>query len=167
MSLPTDPKQWVKERFLISTDKNLLSPTAINHAFAQDCLYWANPVPEEVLRSLIENSFCFGLYQVNAPPFQDGDHHDAALQKPDAAHVEQIGFARLITDGVTFAYLTDLYVLPEYQGHGLGGWLIDCVDEGSPSVAALAVVHVADLGCEEPSLLRESAGDGGPRVGGY
>jgi GNAT superfamily N-acetyltransferase len=41
----------------------------------------------------------------------------------------QIGFARLITDEVTFAYLTDVYILKEYQGKGLGTWLIQCVDE--------------------------------------
>jgi len=41
----------------------------------------------------------------------------------------QIGFARLVTDEVSFAYLTDVYVLKEYQGKGLGSWLMDCVDE--------------------------------------
>lgn len=41
----------------------------------------------------------------------------------------QIGFARLITDEVTFAYLTDVYVLKEYQSQGLGQWLMQCLDE--------------------------------------
>jgi GNAT superfamily N-acetyltransferase len=41
----------------------------------------------------------------------------------------QIGLARLITDEVSFAYLTDVYILDEYQGKGLGTWLIKCVDE--------------------------------------
>jgi GNAT superfamily N-acetyltransferase len=40
----------------------------------------------------------------------------------------QIGLARLITDKVTFAYLTDVYILKEYQGRGLGTWLMDCVN---------------------------------------
>ncbi|PYH94533.1 hypothetical protein BO71DRAFT_398805 [Aspergillus ellipticus CBS 707.79] len=40
-----------------------------------------------------------------------------------------MGFAALVTVNVTFAYLTDLFVLPEYQGLGLGGWLLDCGDE--------------------------------------
>jgi hypothetical protein len=41
----------------------------------------------------------------------------------------QIGFARLVTDEVSFAYLTDVYVLKEYQGNGLGSWMMDCVNE--------------------------------------
>lgn len=41
----------------------------------------------------------------------------------------QIGLVRMITDGVTFGYLTDVYVLPEYQGKGLGRWMLACLDE--------------------------------------
>ncbi len=41
----------------------------------------------------------------------------------------QIGLARLVTDHVTFAYLSDVYILEEYQGKGLGTWLLGCVDE--------------------------------------
>ncbi len=45
------------------------------------------------------------------------------------ANPRQIGLARLVTDEVTIAYLTDVYVLEEYQGKGLGTWLIQCVNE--------------------------------------
>jgi GNAT superfamily N-acetyltransferase len=45
----------------------------------------------------------------------------------------QIGLARVITDYVTFAYLTDVYVLAEYQKKGLGSWLIKCVNEAIES----------------------------------
>lgn len=40
-----------------------------------------------------------------------------------------VGFARLITDYVTFAYLTDVYILPEHQGRGLGVWMMECLKE--------------------------------------
>lgn len=40
-----------------------------------------------------------------------------------------IGFARLVTDYVSFAYLTDVYILPEHQGKGLGKWMMECLDE--------------------------------------
>ncbi|RDW58967.1 uncharacterized protein DSM5745_11173 [Aspergillus mulundensis] len=119
MSLPQTPKQWTKQSnnqsFLISTDKTLLSLPAINTAFASDAIYWANPLPDESLQAMIDNSFCFGLYKTPA------SDNEQALQ--------QIGFARLITDGVTLAYLTDVYILPDHQGLGLGGWILDCVDE--------------------------------------
>ncbi|PLB35392.1 uncharacterized protein BDW47DRAFT_110502 [Aspergillus candidus] len=111
MSLPSDPATWSRDHFVISTDRSLLSLDAINNAFAQDFCYWSQPFPKDILQKIIDRSFCFGLYDTSLP------HH------------KQIGFARLITDDVTFAYLTDLYVLPDYQGRGLGGWLIDAIDE--------------------------------------
>jgi ribosomal protein S18 acetylase RimI-like enzyme len=118
MSLPTEPQSWLRDGFIISTDKNLLSIPSINTAFGEEFMYWTSSVPDQLLAQIIQNSFCFGLYK--APSQQEdkaGDHH------------KQVGFARLVTDCITFAYLTDVYVLPEYQGLGLGGWLLDCVDQ--------------------------------------
>ncbi|PYH86724.1 putative GNAT family N-acetyltransferase [Aspergillus uvarum CBS 121591] len=131
MSLPTEPIHWTRGEFLISTDKRYLLPTAINHAFVQDYMYWASPFPQDTLKKIIENSFCFGVYDLRSQRLCDDEngHPQRPVGDLNAADVKQIGFARLVTDGVTFAYLTDLYVLPEYQGQGLGGWLIDCVDE--------------------------------------
>jgi len=50
-------------------------------------------------------------------------------QSPEQDQPSLIGFARCITDKVTFAYLTDVYILPEWQGQGLGKWLISCIQE--------------------------------------
>ncbi|KAJ5661227.1 uncharacterized protein N7484_000599 [Penicillium longicatenatum] len=126
-SLPTQPRSWSKEDFTISTDKKYLSIPSINKAFGEDFMYWVNPVPEPVLLEIINNSFCLGLYRViQGANSKAGSQPLEALEAED---VEQIGFARLVTDSVTFAYLTDVYVLPEYQGRGLGGWLLDCVNE--------------------------------------
>lgn len=125
MSLPSEPRNWTKDGFLISTDKSLISVKALNAVFAQEFLYWAAAMPDEVLQTMVDASFCFGLYKIR----QEGD---TVAQKGDSVHpdsLQQIGFARLATDYVTFAYLTDVYVLPEYQGLGLGGWIIDCIDE--------------------------------------
>lgn len=114
-----NPQTWTLEpNYKISTDKALLSIRSINSVFAQDWMYWTASYPEEVLARIIENSLCFGVYKTTT---------STSPYSPDVH--EQIGFARIITDNVTFAYLTDLYILPEYQGAGLGRWLIDCVDE--------------------------------------
>ncbi|KAE8130939.1 hypothetical protein BDV38DRAFT_38611 [Aspergillus pseudotamarii] len=132
MSLPIEPQTWTKDVFMISTDKALLSVSAINTAFDTDALYWTKSYPEDVLKQIIEGSFCFGVYKTRPTiPSQKGESNGISSDIPTHSkeNVDQIGFARLITDNVTFAYLTDLYILPEYQGHGLGGWLIDCVDE--------------------------------------
>ncbi|KAL4788197.1 hypothetical protein BJX76DRAFT_353494 [Aspergillus varians] len=149
-------KQSKSQSFLISTDRSLLSLPAINAAFASDFIYWAASFPEDVLQGVINSSFCFGLYEktTSSPPLDttssartesesepEGQGQDqsqtheaeaeaeAETETVPAPALKQIGFARLITDRYTFAYLTDVYVLPEYQGHGLGGWLLACVDE--------------------------------------
>ncbi|KAF3386937.1 hypothetical protein F1880_000052 [Penicillium rolfsii] len=123
MPLPQEPRSWQKPGFLISTDKSLLSVPAINHAFSLDMMYWVKPVPENILQGIVDNSFCFGLYEV---PTTNTSADDQSFSPQD---LTQIGFARLVGDTITFAYLTDFYVLPGYQGLGLGGWMIDCIGE--------------------------------------
>jgi len=71
------------------------------------------------MKKLLDNSMCFGLYEL---PSSSSDI--AGRENP-----RQIGLARLVTDEVSFGYLTDVYVLKEYQGKGLGRWLIGCVNE--------------------------------------
>lgn len=90
-------------RYRISTDPTLLDLDAI-HAFLSTA-YWSPGVPRETVERSIRNSLAFGLY--------DGDR--------------QAGFARVVTDRATFAYLADVFVLPPYQGRGLGTWLIETV----------------------------------------
>ncbi len=87
----------------VSTDSARFDLDAI-HAFLSTS-YWAEGIPRPLLEQAIRNSLAFGLYE--------GER--------------QIGFARVITDRATFAYLCDVYVLPEHRGRGLGAWLMECV----------------------------------------
>lgn len=89
--------------YVVSTDHRRLDLGTV-HGFLKDC-YWASGVPLEVVERSVENSLCFGLYR--------GD--------------EQVGFARVVTDRATFAYLADVFVLDEHRGRGLGGWLMEVV----------------------------------------
>ncbi|KAJ5989517.1 hypothetical protein N7481_004727 [Penicillium waksmanii] len=120
------PRTWKRDnsKFFISTDQYLLSVKAVNEAYGREFLYWAKPFDEDVLRQMLYGCMSFGVYQ-QIPTAQSQDEPEP----PSAENTEQIGLARMITDGVTFGYLTDVYVLPEYQGHGLGRWLIECVSE--------------------------------------
>ena len=90
--------------FVISTDKSQLQFDVIQH-FLSDESYWAQNRTPEQTRTAIENSFCFGLFH--------GDR--------------QIGFARVVTDQATFAYLGDVFVLGEYRGRGLSKWLMETI----------------------------------------
>jgi ribosomal protein S18 acetylase RimI-like enzyme len=92
-----------REGFTVSTDPARLDVQAI-HAFLSTS-YWAEGIPRETVERSLRNSLCFGLYE--------GER--------------QIGLARMITDKATYAYLCDVYVLPEWRGRGLGTWMMECV----------------------------------------
>ncbi|KAJ5103573.1 hypothetical protein N7532_004102 [Penicillium argentinense] len=120
------PRTWRRDNseFFISTEKSLLSVKAVNEAYGREFIYWANPFDEEILHQMLHGCMSFGVYrQLRRSESQP------ELETPSADNTEQIGLARMITDGVTFGYLTDVYVLPEYQGYGLGSWLIECVSD--------------------------------------
>jgi GNAT superfamily N-acetyltransferase len=90
--------------YFISTNPSLLSIDII-HQYLYNESYWAQNVPRKVVEKSITNSLCFGLYKLN----------------------EQIGFARLVTDKATFAYLADVFILEQHRGKGLSKWLIEVI----------------------------------------
>lgn len=92
-----------RDRFEISDDKARLDVDRVHRNLAES--YWAKGIPRELVAHSIEGSMCFGLYDGKA----------------------QIGFARVISDRATFAYLCDVYVEVGYRGKGLGRWLIEVV----------------------------------------
>ena len=96
--------QLTRENFTIDTDRDRLQFDVIQR-FLEDESYWANRRTPEQTRTAIAHSICFGLY--------DGD--------------AQIGFARVVSDQATFAYLGDVFVLPTYRGRGLSKWLMQAV----------------------------------------
>ncbi len=97
-------KEFIKDDYLISTDKNKLD-FAVIHGFLSRESYWALNIPEEVVRRSIEGSLCFGVYHQG----------------------RQVGFARLITDFATVAYLGDVFIVKEHRGRGLSKWLVACI----------------------------------------
>lgn len=140
-------QEWKREvsgeTYVISTAMKLLDHEFINTAFGSEEMYWAKPIPAETLRLMLSQSLTLGVYKVNAAassstpssprtpsPTTEGTTQPKPVQ-------EQIGMARFITDYVSTAYLTDVYVLPEYRKHGLGQWLIECCNEVIKSMPAL------------------------------
>jgi GNAT superfamily N-acetyltransferase len=87
----------------VTTDKGSLDLEMV-HGFLKTT-YWAAGIPADVVMRSVENSLTFGLFR--------GD--------------EQVGFARLVTDYATFAYLADVFVLEPYRGQGLGKWMMEVV----------------------------------------
>ncbi len=88
--------------FTIDTERSRLDTDAIQH-FLENDSYWARNRTREQTLAAIENSICFGLYTAS----------------------RQIGFARVVSDRATFAYVGDVYVIDEFRGQGLSKWLME------------------------------------------
>ena len=98
--------EYRRDELLISTDRERLSLDVV-HGFLTNC-YWAKGIPREVVARSIDQALCFGIY--------DGEG-------------AQIGFARVISDFTTIAYVGDVFVLETHRGRGLGKWLMQCITE--------------------------------------
>jgi GNAT superfamily N-acetyltransferase len=90
--------------FVISTSRERLSLDVV-HSFLTNC-YWAKGIPREIVARSIEHSLCFGIYEGSGA---------------------QVGFARVVSDFATVAYLGDVFVLESHRGRGLSKWLMQCV----------------------------------------
>ncbi|MCU0237986.1 MAG: GNAT family N-acetyltransferase [Pyrinomonadaceae bacterium] len=93
--------EWRKNDFVISDDKSLLQIEVIQK-FLSDESYWAKTRSLEQTKTAIENSLCFGVYYKE----------------------KQIGFARVVSDFATFAYIGDVFILQEFRGKSLSKWLM-------------------------------------------
>ena len=100
---------WRQSDYFISTDNTLLDFPVILRFIAEES-YWGKGRTEPVMRRAIANSaICFGLYQ---------DTETGPVQ---------VGFARMISDLALFGYLSDVFVLSDHRGKGLGKWLVNTV----------------------------------------
>ena len=95
---------WQRDGIVISTDKQSLDTRYI-HEFLSNHSYWAAHIPYDTVCRSIEGSLCFGV-------FEQG---------------RQKGFARVITDQATFAYLADVFIDPACRGRGLGQFLLEVI----------------------------------------
>jgi GNAT superfamily N-acetyltransferase len=95
--------EWTRGPYSIATDPQRLDIDAI-HAYLSRS-FWAEGILRETVAKSIAHSLCFGLF------------HETS----------QIGFARVVTDRATFAYLCDVYVLEAHRAQGLGKWLTETV----------------------------------------
>lgn len=97
-------QNYHRNGFAVSTDPALLDIDLVHDYLSRET-YWAAGIPRDTLVRAIVGSLCFGVYEGDA----------------------QVGFARVVTDRATFAYLCDVFVLPEFRGRGLSKWLMECV----------------------------------------
>lgn len=88
---------------MVSSDRAKLDAQLIYKFLSTS--YWAEGITEEVVVRSINNSLCFGVF----------------------AGAQQVGFARVITDYATFAYLADVFIVESHRGLGLAKFLLECI----------------------------------------
>jgi GNAT superfamily N-acetyltransferase len=100
----SDRELWQRGEYTISTDRSRLDIDLI-HDFISNHSYWGTGRAREVVERSIENSMAFGVY-----------HGE-----------QQVGFGRIVTDYATFAWVADVFVVPEHRGRGLSKWLMEVI----------------------------------------
>jgi GNAT superfamily N-acetyltransferase len=96
--------EWSRGEYVVSTDPDRLDRPMIRR-FLREEAHWSRGVPPERVDRSLDHSLVFGLF------------HGA----------EQVGFARVVSDRASFAYLADVFVLPAHRRQGLGTWLVERV----------------------------------------
>lgn len=99
--------QWENGEFVVTCDTDRFDLDVISE-FLSDS-YWASGIPKQLVEKSIRNSLGFAVL--------NGE--------------QQVGFARIISDYATFAYLGDVFILPEFRGKGLSKWLMECIQSHS------------------------------------
>ena len=95
---------YLNKGYNISTDQSLLQFDAI-YDYLNTQSYWAKGISKEKLQIAIQSSVCFGVYHQN----------------------KQVGFARVISDNSTFAYLADVFIIASHRKQGLSKWLMQTI----------------------------------------
>jgi GNAT superfamily N-acetyltransferase len=122
---PSPFHQIRPDGYTISADRAKLDIAAI-HEYLSQRSYWAQGRTLEVVQRAIENSLCFGVYE----------------------GASQAGFARVVTDYATFAWLCDVFILEQHRGRGLGKWLVESV-VNHPALAGIRRIYLATFDAHE------------------
>ena len=95
--------EWQLGEYSINTDKAKIDLNIVHEFLSQS--YWAENIPKATLQKSIDHSLCFSVYR----------------------QLQQVGFARVISDFATFAYLADVFILPRERGKQLSKWLMQII----------------------------------------
>ena len=96
--------EWQNGEFTISDDRERLQVDTIQKFLTEES-YWAKNRTREQTLTAIKNSLCFGVYKGET----------------------QVGFARIVSDFATFAYIGDVFILEDFRGSGLSKWLMEAM----------------------------------------
>ena len=99
-----------KNNYTITTDKNKIDIDYVHGVLSKS--YWSPGVHIQVVKKAMKGSLCFGIYDRDKQTLLAG---------------RQVGYARIITDKATFAWLADVFIDEDYRGKGLGKWMVEMI----------------------------------------
>lgn len=154
------PRFWYRDNFFLTNDKSYLCPQTFNKSL--DDNWWSSPLPQGQLQRVLDNCLTLAVYYtpqtaeemkskstelqpISSSPFANSGKGNGIAQPKDGSPHKMVGFARVVTDYVTLAYLTDVFVLEEFQRRGLASWLMkalkEIVDEWKHMRGLLLMTH--------------------------
>ncbi|KAH0601740.1 hypothetical protein MHUMG1_00619 [Metarhizium humberi] len=141
------PRSWCRDNFFLTTDKTFLDPKAVNEVFESDLMWWNDPLELSQMRKMLDNCLTLAVFYVpdteeemmrpSLDPLSNlsffiffklgnGGMPRYMNNGPD---FRMIGLARIVTDYVSLAYLTDVFIIEEFQRRGLASWMMRALKE--------------------------------------
>ncbi|KAK4060115.1 N-acetyltransferase domain-containing protein [Trichoderma simmonsii] len=162
-----EPRYWFRDNFFLTNDKKYLEPQAVNAVFESDLMWWNDPLPEEQMSKMLSNCMTMSIYHV--PESEKQMQNNGAPRRPYGSNVKLVGLARVVTDYVTFAYLTDVFIIEEFQRRGLASWMMqglkEIVDEWPNLRGLVLMTHDQSAAKMYQRELKALDWDQGPSAG--
>ena len=158
------PRSWFRDGFFLTTDKVFLDPKVVNQVFDSDLMWWNDPLETSQMNKMLDNCLTLSVFAVpdteeemrsksmNIQPKTSRPKESPADLYPDnggfprsmkPSDFRMVAFARVVTDYVTIAYLTDVFVIEEFQRKGLASWMMRALKElvdGWPNLRGLMLM---------------------------
>ncbi|KAL7913282.1 hypothetical protein GGI35DRAFT_285483 [Trichoderma velutinum] len=162
-----EPRYWFRDNFFLTNDKKFLEAQAVNAVFESDLMWWNDPLPEQQMRKMLSNCMTMSIYHV--PESEKQMQSNGAPRRPYGSDVKLVGLARVVTDYVTFAYLTDVFIIEEFQRRGLASWMMqglkEIVDEWPNLRGLVLMTHDQSAAKMYQRELKALDWDQGPSAG--
>ncbi|EXV05666.1 acetyltransferase (GNAT) domain protein [Metarhizium robertsii] len=123
------PRSWCRDNFFLTTDKTFLDPKAVNEVFESDLMWWNDPLELSQMRKMLDNCLTLAVFYVPDTEEEMMSNGGMPRYMNNGPDFRMIGLARIVTDYVSLAYLTDVFIIEEFQRRGLASWMMRALKE--------------------------------------
>ncbi|KFG85759.1 putative GNAT family N-acetyltransferase [Metarhizium anisopliae] len=122
-------RSWCRDNFFLTTDKTFLDPKAVNEVFESDLMWWNDPLELSQMRKMLDNCLTLAVFYVPDTEEEMMSNGGMPRYMNNGPDFRMIGLARIVTDYVSLAYLTDVFIIEEFQRRGLASWMMRALKE--------------------------------------